>query len=233
MFAQAAVGIVIADLNGSFLEANYKFCSIVGFPLDELRERTLGQLTHADDRPATEEHMRRLLAGDIASYEAESRFVHSNGRLAAVVESSDDAIISTTLDGIITTWNSGAQRMFVYSASEVIGKSIMLLIPPGLQGDEPAILTRLHAADPLRLSQVVTNLLTNAAKFTDPHGTIRLQAFADGETVTISVSDTGVGLTAERLSAVFTMFSQVDSAQDRSETPPAASPSFSRWKATR
>jgi CheY-like chemotaxis protein len=73
------------------------------------------------------------------------------------------------------------------------------------------------AADPLRLAQVLSNLLTNAAKYTDPHGTIRLRASADETLVEISVTDTGVGITPDALSAVFTMFSQVRSSQDRSE----------------
>src|SRR4029077_19883337 len=64
------------------------------------------------------------------------------------------------------------------------------------------------AADPLRLAQVLSNLLTNAAKYTDPHGTIRLRASADANVVEFSVADTGVGLSQEALSAVFTMFSQ-------------------------
>jgi len=73
------------------------------------------------------------------------------------------------------------------------------------------------AADPLRLAQVLSNLLTNAAKYTDPHGTIQIRAIADEKNVEISVTDSGVGLTQEALSAVFTMFSQVRSTQDRSE----------------
>lgn len=63
-------------------------------------------------------------------------------RLAAVVESSDDAIITTSLDGMITTWNNAAERMFGYSAQEVIGKSITLLVPRDQANEEAAILER-------------------------------------------------------------------------------------------
>jgi PAS domain S-box-containing protein len=73
------------------------------------------------------------------------------------------------------------------------------------------------AADPLRLAQALSNLLTNAAKYTDPRGTIRLHASADDQFVQISVSDTGIGITREALPGIFTMFSQVKAAQDRSE----------------
>jgi len=64
----------------------------------------------------------------------------ARNRLAAIVESSDDAIISETLDGIVMSWNAGAERVFGYSASEMIGRSINLLIPPELQSEEPRIL---------------------------------------------------------------------------------------------
>jgi signal transduction histidine kinase/ActR/RegA family two-component response regulator len=73
------------------------------------------------------------------------------------------------------------------------------------------------AGDPLRLAQVLSNLLTNAAKYTDRGGRIHLNARMDSERVTISVTDTGVGLTPEAVSAVFTMFSQVTGSEDRTE----------------
>jgi PAS domain S-box-containing protein len=79
--------------------------------------------------------------------------------------------------------------------------------------DEPIM----FGADPLRLAQVLSNLLTNAAKYTDPAGDIRLEAQTDGESVTITVTDTGIGMSSEAISRAFIMFSQVASGRDRSE----------------
>ena len=64
-------------------------------------------------------------------------------RLAAVVESSQDAIISKTLDGTITAWNPGAERLFGYSSSEALGKSIRMLLPPESSHEESEILARI------------------------------------------------------------------------------------------
>ncbi|MEA2699332.1 MAG: hypothetical protein QOI66_3603, partial [Myxococcales bacterium] len=64
-------------------------------------------------------------------------------RLAAIVESSDDAIIGKTLAGVITSWNGGAERMFGYPADEIVGTSIRRLIPPGRQDEEQGILDSL------------------------------------------------------------------------------------------
>jgi PAS domain S-box-containing protein len=65
--------------------------------------------------------------------------------LSALIESADDAIISKTLDGIITSWNDGAQRIFGYTAEEVIGKPVTILIPADHEDEEPTILARLRA----------------------------------------------------------------------------------------
>lgn len=64
-------------------------------------------------------------------------------RLAAIVSSSDDAIVGKTLDGIITDWNRGAQTIFGYAPEEIIGKPMMLLLPPGLEQEEDQILARI------------------------------------------------------------------------------------------
>lgn len=68
-------------------------------------------------------------------------------RIAAVVESSDDAIVSKSLDGIIMSWNKGAQRIFGYTADEIVGKSILTLIPAELQKEEPIIIERLKRGE--------------------------------------------------------------------------------------
>jgi PAS domain S-box-containing protein len=67
--------------------------------------------------------------------------------LSALVESAEDAIISKTLDSIITSWNRGAERVFGYTADEVIGKPITILIPPGHDDEEPFILARLRRGE--------------------------------------------------------------------------------------
>ncbi|HKC41543.1 MAG TPA: PAS domain S-box protein, partial [Gemmatimonadales bacterium] len=67
--------------------------------------------------------------------------------LAAIVASSDDAIISKTLQGIVTTWNEGAERLFGYAAKEAIGKSITMLIPPDRKAEEEMILSRLRRGE--------------------------------------------------------------------------------------
>ena len=68
-------------------------------------------------------------------------------RLAAIVESADDAIVSKTLQSIITSWNAGAERTFGYSAAEAIGQSITMLIPPDRIDEEADILARLNRGE--------------------------------------------------------------------------------------
>ncbi|MEQ1813917.1 MAG: PAS domain S-box protein [Candidatus Nitrotoga sp.] len=66
------------------------------------------------------------------------------GQLSAITESSTDAIVSRTLDGIVTSWNLSAERVFGYTAQEMIGKPIALLVPPGHEGEEAQILAKIR-----------------------------------------------------------------------------------------
>ena len=67
--------------------------------------------------------------------------------LAAVVDSSDDAIISKALDGTITAWNHGAEKIFGYSAAEAIGQPMLTLFPPDRVNEESDILERIRRGD--------------------------------------------------------------------------------------
>jgi PAS domain S-box-containing protein len=90
-------------------------------------------------------------------------------RLAAIVDSSHDAIVSKDLNGLITTWNRGAQRLFGYAASEMIGRSITTLIPPDRRHEEVRILGRI-----------------GRGKGVDPYETVRERR--DGSLVDVSIS---------------------------------------------
>ena len=72
---------------------------------------------------------------------------NARGRLAAIVESSDDAIISKNLDGIINSWNQSAERLFGYTAAEAIGKHITLIIPRERRSEEDVIISRIRRGE--------------------------------------------------------------------------------------
>lgn len=73
--------------------------------------------------------------------------IASSGRLAAIVESSDDAILSKSLDGIIQSWNKAAEKMFGYKAEEIIGKNITLIVPHELRAEEKEIIRKLKKGE--------------------------------------------------------------------------------------
>src|SRR3954468_7016412 len=71
----------------------------------------------------------------------------AEARLAALVNSSDDAIIGKDLDGRILSWNQAAERLYGYPASEILGRSIFVLIPEALKAEEEHILQRIRAGE--------------------------------------------------------------------------------------
>jgi PAS domain S-box-containing protein len=76
-------------------------------------------------------------------------------RLAAVVDSSDDAIISKTAEGTINSWNRGAEKLFGYSSSEAVGKPMLMLIPPERMGEETDILARIRHGESVERFETV------------------------------------------------------------------------------
>lgn len=75
------------------------------------------------------------------------RAERSHAQLSAIVESSDDAILSKNLNGIMQTWNKGAERIFGYTADETVGQSVLMLIPEDRQHEEPGILARIRSGE--------------------------------------------------------------------------------------
>ena len=71
----------------------------------------------------------------------------AKSRLAAIVESSEDAMVAKNLDGLITSWNAGAERLFGYTPAEAIGQPVKILIPSEREDEEPAILKRIRSGE--------------------------------------------------------------------------------------
>lgn len=100
---------------------------------------------------------------------ARKRAQEAQARLAALVTSSQDAIVSKTLDSRVTSWNEGAERMFGYSAEEIVGRSVIRLIPPERLLEEPEILRRIKKEERI-----------------DQYETVRLRK--DGSPIDVSLS---------------------------------------------
>jgi len=90
-------------------------------------------------------HIRGSMASESSNLNAEEL----QARIVAIVTSSDDAIVSKDLNGIVQSWNAGAERIFGYTAEEMIGQSIRKLLPPDRPGEEDEILARLRAGERL------------------------------------------------------------------------------------
>ena len=100
----------------------------------------------------------QMLAGigrQLGQFLERTRADEARARLAAIVESSADAILSVNLEGVINTWNSGAKRIFGYTPAEAIGKSISMLVPPDHAHEETAILERIKRDEHIHHYQTV------------------------------------------------------------------------------
>lgn len=174
----AGVGVWRWDLDADLITLTPLAGELLAAPAAQLTFEDFLALVHPEDRPATDEMLRRNAEGrqpfdlefrvppqeskphwmrlrgsvtpggrtaqgivvDIATRKA---WEVANSRLAAIVNSSDDAIVGTTLDGIVTDWNRGAEAIFGYTAEEIVGRSISLLLQPDLAGETEFILDRI------------------------------------------------------------------------------------------
>lgn len=93
-----------------------------------------------------------------------------SAKLAAIVETSDDAIVSKTLESVITSWNAAAERMFGYTAAEMVGETIYKIIPEDRHDEEPRILARLKTGE--RVEHFETKRLTKSGRLLDVSLTI-------------------------------------------------------------
>ncbi len=105
-------------------------------------------------------------------------------QLAAIVESSDDAIIGKTLNGVITSWNPGAERLYGYSAKEVIGKSIALLIPENLPDEVPQILEKISQGEHVNHYETI-RVSKDGKKL---HISLTISPIRDSQSIIIGVS---------------------------------------------
>jgi PAS domain S-box-containing protein len=104
----------------------------------------------------------------------------AKGKLVAIIESADDAIISKDLNGIITSWNLGAERIFGYSAQEAIGQPVSMLIPPERLGEEPNILELIRRGERIehyetvrrRKDGMLLDISLSVSPISDAHGQI-------------------------------------------------------------
>jgi PAS domain S-box-containing protein len=101
--------------------------------------------------------------------------------LSSIIESANDAVISKTLEGIITSWNKGAERIFGYTAEEAVGKPVTMLIPADHPNEEPSILARLRAGE--RIEHYETVRVRKDGTFVDISLTVSPIRGPDGQII--------------------------------------------------
>ena len=182
LFDHAPDGILIADTQSRFLDANASICRMLGYSRDELAGMQAASIVAAGEIVHINSALEAIKAGTKVEYRREWQLRRKDGsifsaeviatlmpdgnllamlrditerkqaelattRLAAIVESSDDAIVSKDLNGIVTGWNGGAERMFGYSADEMVGTSILRLVPVGQHHEEIRLLAQIQSGE--------------------------------------------------------------------------------------
>ena len=156
MFRCPAADAIGAPLD-RFLPARFRASHaehVRSFGLNPITRRTMGGFTPLFGLRANGEEFpieasisqvdvdgKKLFTAIVRDVTDTSKSRETSARLASIVESTDDAIVSKTLDGVITSWNPAAEKLFGYSASEAIGKPMSILFPTEMISEEPSILS--------------------------------------------------------------------------------------------
>jgi len=152
-----AQSVCISDVRARELDAGLKKTvldegieALAFIPLQD-GARLLGKFMVYYDEPHIFSAREHEMAGTIARHVSfgleRLRAQRAARHLAAIVESSTDAIVSKDLNAVITSWNQGAERLFGFSAAEAVGKSVTMLIPPDRLDEEPLILARIRTGE--------------------------------------------------------------------------------------
>jgi PAS domain S-box-containing protein len=148
---------IIPELSDKTFNWNARNTSVIrkdGIKL--LMEISIGEYTS---------HGKKYFTKVLRDVSEKTKLEQANKLLSMVVQSSDDAIITKTLDGLITSWNKSAERMFGYKSSEIIGKSIMTIIPDNLIEEEKEILQRIAKGE--KIANYETTRKTKDGKLLD------------------------------------------------------------------
>jgi PAS domain S-box-containing protein len=170
----AVADVLIDETLAQYAEtfARERIRALAFIPL-ELDDGVFGKFMLYYAQPHEFEEQELTIAQAIASHVAlaaeHKRLEAASRYLAAIVENSDDAILSKDLDGIITSWNEGARRVFGYTAAEALGKPVSMLAPPERMHEMRRILDRIHEG-----------------KRVEPHDTVRRRK--DGQAIHVSVT---------------------------------------------
>jgi PAS domain S-box-containing protein len=158
----------LTSINDELVEAREQLAAANNWLEEKVAERTRALLDSEQETQALNEELtaineemaatnEELMTTNVELAESEQRLQElvdelrqadeRSAKLVAIVESSDDAIIGKNLDGIVTSWNRGAQQIFGYTEADMVGQSILKLIPEDLQYEEPIILGRLRNSE--------------------------------------------------------------------------------------
>jgi signal transduction histidine kinase/ActR/RegA family two-component response regulator len=186
---------------------------------DRRKDEFLATLAHELRNPLAPIRQGVRIAAMSTSTEAQKRWSH--GIIERQVQN-----MSLLLDDLLDVSRIGRGTLLLRRSAE----SLSAVIGTAIEMARPHVEAKRHVLqielpeedlaldiDPLRIAQVIGNLLTNAAKYTDAGGRIRLSARREGGGLIISIADNGIGLEKEQLSQVFEMFSQIPGAVDKSE----------------